>query len=194
MKVRRALVDAGLGINIISTHMFLEMGGSSDKAYSKVGSIKTNNKFYVVDRNSSCHILLGHPWIHLYRCIPLSWHQCIKSSWKENDISIPATVTTFDTGEAHLVDASFYKELVLPWVNKIRLMRECPIRTPRQKGAQKNALMVEAPKENTKKQAPTIEGLGLRKKNYQNSPSPDILSVQEKEYLQSNIGNAPLKL
>ncbi|RYR33159.1 hypothetical protein Ahy_A10g047722 [Arachis hypogaea] len=34
MKVRRALVDAGLGINIISTHMFLEMGGSSDKAYS----------------------------------------------------------------------------------------------------------------------------------------------------------------
>ncbi|XLT82261.1 hypothetical protein HN873_004014, partial [Arachis hypogaea] len=93
MKVRRALVDAGLGVNIIPTHIFLKMGGSADQirltqvglnAFNgvgvkfrgcvnvvlEVGPIKTNNKFHVVDGSSSNHILLGRPWIHLHRCIP----------------------------------------------------------------------------------------------------------------------------
>ncbi|KAL4317141.1 hypothetical protein AHAS_Ahas15G0355400 [Arachis hypogaea] len=101
-------------------------------------------------------------------------------------------------GEAHLVDASFYEELALPGVNKIRPVWECVIETPKPKAVRKNTLMEEAPKENTKKQATPIEDLGLRKeilpgggykwcilkelggpaeKNYQNSPGPDILSV-----------------
>ncbi|XP_072074400.1 uncharacterized protein [Arachis hypogaea] len=89
MKVRRALVDAGLGVNIIPTHIFLEMGGFADQirptqvglnAFNGVGvksrgcvnvvlevdPIKTNNKFHVVDGSSSYHILLGCPWIHLH--------------------------------------------------------------------------------------------------------------------------------
>ncbi|RYQ91924.1 hypothetical protein Ahy_B09g097989 [Arachis hypogaea] len=113
MKVRRALVDAGSGVPIIPTHIFLEMGGSADQirptqvrinAFNgvgvkskgcvnvvlEIGPIKTNNKFHVVDGNSSYHILLGR-----------------------KDISILATVTPFDAGEAHLVDTSFYEELVL---------------------------------------------------------------------------------
>ncbi|RYQ85669.1 hypothetical protein Ahy_B10g105248 [Arachis hypogaea] len=156
MKVRRALVDAGSGVNIILTHIFLEMGGSADQirptqvglntfngvgvksrgcvnAVLEVGPIKTNNKFHVVDGSSSYHILLGRLWIHLHRCVPSSWHQCIKSSWRGKDISISATVTPFDAGEAHLVDASFYEELALPGVNKIRPVQECTIETPKQK-------------------------------------------------------------
>ncbi|RYR18469.1 hypothetical protein Ahy_B03g063092 [Arachis hypogaea] len=186
MKVRRALVDAGSGVNIIPTHIFLEMGGSTDQirptqvglnafngvgvksrgyvnAVLEVGPIKTNNKFHVVDGSSSYHILLGRPWIHLHRCVPSSWHQCIKSSWRGKDISISATVTPFDAGEAHLVDASFYEELALPGVNKIRPVQECTIGTPRQKAIRKDTLMEEAPKENTKKRATSIEDLGLRK-------------------------------
>ncbi|KAL4327943.1 uncharacterized protein [Arachis hypogaea] len=174
MKVRRALVDAGSGINIIPTHIFLEMGGSADQirptqvglnafngvgvksrgcvnAVLEVGPIKTNNKFHVVDGSSSYHILLGRPWIHLHRCVPSSWHQCIKSSWRGKDISISATVTPFDAGEAHLVDASFYEELALPGINKIRPVQECTIGTPRQKAVRKDTLREEAPKENTKK-------------------------------------------
>ncbi|KAL4275338.1 hypothetical protein AHAS_Ahas20G0097200 [Arachis hypogaea] len=147
IKVRRALVDAGSGVNIIPTHIFLEMGGSADQ----IRPTQTNNKFHVVDGSSSYHILLGRPWIHLHRCDPSSWHQCIKSSWKGKEISISATVTPFDAGEAHLVDANFYEELALPRVNKIRPVWECAIRIPRQKAVQKNALIEEAPKENTKK-------------------------------------------
>ncbi|RYR28572.1 hypothetical protein Ahy_B01g052716 [Arachis hypogaea] len=151
------------------------MGGSTDQirptqvggwvnAVLEVGPIKTNNKFHVVDGSSSYHILLEHPWIHLHRCVPSSWHQCIKSSWRGKDISISATVTPFDAGEAHLVDASFYEELALPEVNKIRPVQECAIGTPRQKAVRNNTtLMEEAPKENTKKQATAIEDLGLRK-------------------------------
>ncbi|XP_072080990.1 uncharacterized protein [Arachis hypogaea] len=176
MNVRRALVDAGSGVNIIPTHIFLEMGGSADQirptqvglntfngvgvksrgcvnAVLEVGPIKTNNKFHVVDGSSSYHILLGRSWIHLHRCVPSSWHQCIKPSWRGKDISISATVTLFDAGEAHLVDASFYEELALPG-----------------------------------------ELGGPAEENYQNSPSPDILSVQEKEHLQSSIENAPFQL
>ncbi|XP_072084691.1 uncharacterized protein [Arachis hypogaea] len=194
MKVRRALVDAGSGVNIIPTHIFLEMGGSADQirptqvglnafngvgvksrgcvnAVLEVGPIKTNNKFHMVDGSSSYHILLERPWIHLHRCVPSSWHQYIKSSWRGKDISISATVTPFDSGEAHLVDASFYEELALPGVNKIRPVQECAIGTPRQK-----------------------ELGGSEEENYQSSPGPDILSVQEKEHLQSNIENAPLQL
>ncbi|RYQ79557.1 hypothetical protein Ahy_Scaffold5g107790 [Arachis hypogaea] len=88
---------------------------------------------------------------------------CIKSSWRGKDISILATVTPFDAGEAHLVDASFYEELALPGVNKIRPVWEYAIETPRQKAVRKNTLMEEAPKESTKKQATAIENLGLRK-------------------------------
>ncbi|RYR54310.1 hypothetical protein Ahy_A06g029566 [Arachis hypogaea] len=186
MKVRRALVDAGSGVNIIPTHIFLEMRGSADQirptqvelnafngvgvksrgcvnAVLEVGPIKTNNKFHVVDGSSSYHILLGRPWIHLHRCVPSSWHQCIKSSWRKKDISISATITPFDAGEAHLMDASFYEQLPLPGVNKIRPVQEYTIGTPRQKAVQKNTLMEEAPKENTKKRATAIEDLGLRK-------------------------------
>ncbi|KAL4391166.1 hypothetical protein AHAS_Ahas03G0217900 [Arachis hypogaea] len=173
MKVRRALVDAGSEVNIIPTHIFQEMGGSVDQirltqvelntfngvgvksrgcvnAVLEVGPIKTDNKFHVVDGSSSYHILLGRPWIHLHRCVHSSWHQYIKSSWRGKDITISTTVTPFDAGEAHLVDASFSEELALPGINKIRPVWECPIGTPRQK-------------ENTKKQATTIEDLGLRK-------------------------------
>ncbi|KAL4271068.1 hypothetical protein AHAS_AhasUnG0025600 [Arachis hypogaea] len=157
MKVRRALVDAGSGVNIIPTHIFLELGGYADQirptqvglnafngvgvksrgyvnAVSEVGPIKTNNKFYVVD-----------------------------------GIEALATTSYWDVhgfiyiGEAHLVDASFYEELALPGVNKIRPVWEYAIETPRQKAVRKNTLMEEAPKESTKKQATAIENLGLRK-------------------------------
>ncbi|RYR38278.1 hypothetical protein Ahy_A09g043263 isoform A [Arachis hypogaea] len=97
----------------------------------EVGPRKTNNKFHVVDENSRYHILLERLWIHLYRCVPSSWHQCIKGK----DICFSATVTPFDAGEAHLVDMSFYEKLALLGVNKIRSVREPHIGTPRQKGA-----------------------------------------------------------
>ncbi|KAL4305618.1 hypothetical protein AHAS_Ahas16G0096300 [Arachis hypogaea] len=206
MKVRRTLVDTGSGVNIIPTHIFLEMRGSAYQirptqvglnAFNgvgvksrgcvnvvlEVGPIKTNNKFHVVDGSSSYHILLGRPWIHLHQCVPSSWHQCIKSSWIGKDISISATVTPFDKGEAHLVDASFYEELALPGVNKVRPVRECAIGTPRQKIIRKNTLMEEAPKENTKKQATAIEDLGLRKKIL-----PDEAKQKEEELEEINLG------
>ncbi|RYR38159.1 hypothetical protein Ahy_A09g043128 [Arachis hypogaea] len=103
MNVRRALVDVGSGLNIIPSYIFLEMRGSTDQirptqvrfnAFNgmgirsrgcinvvlEIGTIKTNNKFHVVDGNPSYHILLGRLWIHLHWCVPSSWHQCIKSN------------------------------------------------------------------------------------------------------------------
>jgi hypothetical protein len=35
-------------------------------------------RFYVIDANTSYSALLGRPWIHKYRVVPSTLHQCLK--------------------------------------------------------------------------------------------------------------------
>ena len=83
----------------------------------EVGLIKMLTQFQVINGESSYHILLGHPGVHLHQCVPSTLHQCVKSSFKRKDIEILATKAPFDASEAHLVDTAMFEEVVLPGVN-----------------------------------------------------------------------------
>ncbi|KAJ1427656.1 Retrotransposon gag domain [Sesbania bispinosa] len=107
VKVRRALVDNGSGVNIMPTRLFRIL----NIPRQKVGPIKTVNVFQVVDGDPSYHLFLGRPWIHLYQCIPSTLHQCIKSNFRGKEIEIPRVTALFEASEAHLIDASLFDEL-----------------------------------------------------------------------------------
>lgn len=44
-----------------------------------VKPMRTVNRFKVIDAPSSYHMLLGRPWIHRYKAIPSTYHQCLKA-------------------------------------------------------------------------------------------------------------------
>ena len=155
-KVRRALVDGGSGVNIIPTVVFHAMGLPFDQlrptsiklntfhgeavaprgfivVMLEVRPIKMPNKFQVVDGEPSYHILLGCPWLHLHQCVPSTWHQCIKSSFKGKDIEIPITKAPFDTSEAHLIDAGMFDELAPQGINEMHLCEKVQLGTKKGK-------------------------------------------------------------
>ncbi|KAJ1410175.1 Nucleic acid-binding, OB-fold [Sesbania bispinosa] len=89
IKIRRALVDNGSGVNIIPTYLFHKLNMPSGRicksditlstfhgeaveslgrvhAVLEVGPIRTVNVFHVVEGDSSYQLLLGRPWIHLH--------------------------------------------------------------------------------------------------------------------------------
>ncbi|KAJ1403359.1 Aspartic peptidase domain superfamily [Sesbania bispinosa] len=111
LRLRRALVDNGSGVNILPTYILRKMNVPrsrlrvSDITLStfhgepvesmgcvnvvlELGPIKTVNTFHIVERDPSYHLLLSRPWIHLHQCVPSTLHQCIKSNFKGKDIEI----------------------------------------------------------------------------------------------------------
>ncbi|KAJ1387880.1 Retrotransposon gag domain [Sesbania bispinosa] len=153
IKVRRALVDNGSGVNIIPTYMFQKLNLPSNRLWKshmrlstfhgevvetlgciyavlEVGPIKTTNVFQIVEGDSGYHLLLGRPWIHLHQCVPSTLHQCIKSNFKGKDIEITGVRASFEATKAHLIDASLFDEVAPPGRgavetrNEVSLQRE----------------------------------------------------------------------
>ncbi|KAJ1423463.1 hypothetical protein SESBI_12401 [Sesbania bispinosa] len=96
-------------------------------AVLEVGPIKTTNVFQIVEGDSSYHLLLGRPWIHLHQCVPSTLHQCIKSNFKGKDIEIPRVKAPFEAVEAHLIDASLFDEVAPPGSGQIEVKNEVPL-------------------------------------------------------------------
>ncbi|KAJ1396106.1 Aspartic peptidase domain superfamily [Sesbania bispinosa] len=134
IKVRRALVDNDSGVNFMPSSIFHKLKmprgriRKSDVMLStfhgeaveslgrvhavlKVGPIKMVNTFQVVEGDSSYHLLLGRPWIHLHQCVPSTVHQCIKSNFREKEIEIPGVNASFEATKSHLIDASLFDEV-----------------------------------------------------------------------------------
>ena len=44
----------------------------------EIGELKIEAKFHIIDSETSFNALLGRPWLHEYRMVPSSLHQCIK--------------------------------------------------------------------------------------------------------------------
>lgn len=42
------------------------------------GDLRTEAKFHIIDSDTSYNALIGRPWIHEYRMIPSTLHQCMK--------------------------------------------------------------------------------------------------------------------
>ena len=68
--------------------------------------------FHVMDvSHMSWHMLLGRPWIHDHRCVPSSWHQCIKAApFKTGQVWVRGLKNPFAIEEAHFYEASYFIE------------------------------------------------------------------------------------
>ena len=78
--------------------------------------------FHVMDLDPIFHMILGRPWIHDHRCVPSSWHQCIKAApIKGSQIRIRGLLNPFAMEEAHYLEAGFFME-----GNVLKMSREKP--------------------------------------------------------------------
>ncbi|XP_075645316.1 uncharacterized protein LOC142616303 [Castanea sativa] len=134
VQVKRALVDMGVSVNLI-TLSTLEVvgltsrrilgapieitgfGGSAESTEGyvqlalRVGPIVALTIFHVINSKVSYHVLLGRPWLHKYRFIPSTYHQCIKGRLNGRPIRIPANLNPFSQGEVNFVETMFYDKL-----------------------------------------------------------------------------------
>lgn len=69
------------------------------------------HRFHVIDAQTAYHLLLRLPWIHRYKIVPFTYHQCLKAIWKERWVHIIATESPFQGDEAHVFDAQYFDEL-----------------------------------------------------------------------------------
>ena len=65
----------------------------------KVGPIASLTCFYVVKTKVSYHILLERPWLHKYRLVPSTYHQCMKGRLNGRMIRIVVTLSPFEQVE-----------------------------------------------------------------------------------------------
>ena len=118
VQVRRVLVDTGLSLNLILVNTlqdanilrrkiqgrFMEVTGFRVAAeYTigyiqlalKVGPILSLTRFHVIDFSFSYHVLLGHPWLHKYKLVSSTYHQCVKGRLNGKPIRLLANNTPF---------------------------------------------------------------------------------------------------
>ena len=104
-KVRRVLIDGGVGLNICALKFVKGEGYSEEdvdlsrriiiKAYDdgecfskgviilpvRFGPTIENTILLVLDIDMNYNLILGCPWIHAMKVIPSTYHQCMKFSY-----------------------------------------------------------------------------------------------------------------
>ena len=131
--IKRALVDTGVSVNLIPLSTLQEVGISKMKIqgcpmevtgfggwgeytaghiqlWLKVGPIASLARFHVVKTEVSYHVLLGRPWLHKYRLVSFTYHQCVKGRLNGRMIRIATNPSPFEQAEAHLVETMFYNQ------------------------------------------------------------------------------------
>ena len=134
VQIRRALADTGASLNLIALSTLEAVGlagkrilgapmeitrfrGSAESTEGyvqlalRVGPIAALTRFHVINSEVSYHVLLGRPWLHKYRLIPSTYHQCVKGRLNRRPIRIPANHNLFSQGEVNFVETMFYDEL-----------------------------------------------------------------------------------
>ena len=61
----------------------------------RVGPAIENTLFQVLDIDMNCNMILGRPWIHAMKAIPLTQHQCVKFSYNGVEVTIPGDPDPF---------------------------------------------------------------------------------------------------
>ena len=134
VQIRRALVDTRASLNLIALSTLEAVGlagrrilgapmeitgfGGSVKSTEgyvqlalRVGPIVALTRFHVINSEVSYHVLLERPWLHKYRLIPSTYHQCVKGRLNGRPVRIPANHNPFSQGEVNFVETMFYDEL-----------------------------------------------------------------------------------
>ncbi|NAU33234.1 retroviral-like aspartic protease [Klebsiella pneumoniae] len=131
-KLSRVLVDPGASVNIMNlktlallridarqlTSDKMMLRGFNDKGQRALGSVtllleigelKTEAKFHIIDSETSFNALLGRPWLHEYRMVPSSLHQCIKYMLDGEEHCIKGDIQPFSVHEVGIYeDAAYY--------------------------------------------------------------------------------------
>lgn len=130
----RVLIDVGSSLNVISLDVLENLGIPCEKIQKQqfevssfngsrtytigsisldltVGPIRAAHRFHVIDTQTSYHLLLGRPWIHRYKAVPSTYHQCLKAVWKGKKVLINATNIPFTRDEAQFSEAQYFDEL-----------------------------------------------------------------------------------
>ena len=131
--IKRALVDTNASIYLIPLSTLRVVGISERKIqrcpmevtafgrrgeytaghiqlWLKVGPIASLARFHVVKTKVSYHVLLGRPWLHKYRLVSFTYHQCVKGRLNGRMICIAVNPSPFEQAEAHLVETMFYDQ------------------------------------------------------------------------------------
>ena len=65
----------------------------------RVGPIRAPTLMHVMEGNTSYPIILGHPWLKVYRAMSSTYQQCVKAIWGNKQVVIKATKVPFDKAE-----------------------------------------------------------------------------------------------
>ncbi|XP_026378436.1 uncharacterized protein LOC113272858 [Papaver somniferum] len=101
--LKRSFVDGGASLNIISTHILeflgvqrsaIKMRTTTVKVFGghtqatigivhlvmKIGPIRGLTPFYVLEDDTTFHVLLGRGWLLNHKMVALTYHQCVKTN------------------------------------------------------------------------------------------------------------------
>ncbi|XP_026429228.1 uncharacterized protein LOC113325235 [Papaver somniferum] len=117
--IKRSFVDGGASLNLVSmntlyilvaqrstirmrTTMVKGFEGHSHTAIGivnlvmKVGPIQALTLFYVIEDDTTFHVLLGRGWLLHHKVVASTYHQCVKTNMEGRKYQIPATSNPVD--------------------------------------------------------------------------------------------------
>jgi hypothetical protein len=130
--LRRILIDPGSAVNILPVRSLTRAGfttkdleptdmvicGFDNQGKSTLGAITVKIQmstfsfkvhFFVIEANTSYSALLGRPWIHKYRVVPSTLHQCLKFlDGKGAQQRIVGNSSSYTIQESYHADAKYY--------------------------------------------------------------------------------------
>ncbi|KAM0848663.1 hypothetical protein ACQ4PT_054248 [Festuca glaucescens] len=151
--LRRILIDPGSAVNILPMRSLTRAGyiledlgatevvicGYDNHAKPALGvitlrlqmaSYNFKVKFFVIEANASYSALLGRPWIHKYRVVPSTLHQCLKFMDKNGEQQcISGNTSPYTIQEVHHADAKYYFPSIEPGKQQGRSMPNVDVLT-----------------------------------------------------------------
>ncbi|KAM0901363.1 hypothetical protein ACQ4PT_020050 [Festuca glaucescens] len=130
--LRRILIDPGSAVNILPLRSLKRAGfteedlestdvmicGFDNQGKPTLGAITVKIqmstfsfkvRFFVIEANTSYLALLGRPWIHKYRVVPSTLHQCLKFlDGNGTQQRIIGNTNPYTIQESHHADAKYY--------------------------------------------------------------------------------------
>lgn len=76
-----------------------------------MGLIRDTHRSRVINAQTTYHRLLERLWIHHYKAIPSTYHQCLKAIWEGRRVNINATKSPFQRDEAYVFETRYFDEL-----------------------------------------------------------------------------------
>ena len=134
--LRRILIDPGSAVNILPVRSLIRAGFTADEleptdvvicgfdnsGTSTLGAITVRIqmstysfkvRFFVIEANTSYLALLGRPWIHKYRVVPSTLHQCLKFlDGNRTQQRITGNICPYTVQELYHADTKYYFPVV----------------------------------------------------------------------------------